>query len=96
MVDMRSLEYSLGLSSAAPLSPEGWNSVRLDKVISRISSQVISGSPRKETHDPAYLREVWWSIPTEQTYTCLHSFVSSCLYMLFNFLFSYREYEDLL
>ena len=39
---------------------------------------------------------VWLSIPTGRPTCGLHSFVSSCLYMLFNFLFSYREYEDLL
>ena len=39
---------------------------------------------------------MWLSIPTGRPTCGLHSFVSSCLYMLFNFLFSYREYEDLL
>ena len=91
-------EFSLqcGVELCCPTVPHSLELSRLDGHLLGFLLRLYLGVLGRKPTTPVYLREGVVVHTHRPTYTCLHSFVSSCLYMLFNFLFSYQEYEDLL
>lgn len=84
-----------GVELCCPTVPGSLEFSRLDGHLLRLLLRSYLGVLGRKPTTPAYLAGGVVVHTHRQTYTCLHSFVS-CLYMLFNFLFSYRECEDLL
>ena len=91
-------EFSLlcGVELCCPAVPHSLGLSRLDGHLLGFLLMSYLGVLGRNPPPLPTLDRVWLSIPTGRPARGLHSFVSSCLYVLFNFLFSYQEYEDLL
>ena len=91
-------EFSLlcGVELCCPAVPHNLGLSRLDGHLLGFLLMSYLGVLGRNPPPLPTLDRVWLSIPTGRPTRGLHSFVSSCLYVLFNFLFSYQEYEDLL